>query len=142
VATPVTGTVVTTKVDGAPQRVVRAELIEHLDAQSWGRLQSLPRALRSAHQFRDETGTSLLALHKEGRAMKKGNDLTWSQVVMAANAPVMTKAALVEGRPDVGVLPTGQVVGLIDELPSVQSIIDAVMSEANDVLAQWGGGPA
>jgi NAD(P)H-dependent flavin oxidoreductase YrpB (nitropropane dioxygenase family) len=141
VATPVTGTVVTTKVDGAPQRVVRTELIEQLDSQSWGRLRSLPRALRSAHQFRDETGTSLLALLKEGRAMKQGSDLTWSQVVMAANAPVMTKAALVEGRPDVGVLPTGQVVGLIDQLPTVQSIIDAVMSEANDVLAQWGSGP-
>ena len=37
--------------------------------------------------------------------MKKGNELTWSQVVMAANAPMMTKAALVDGRTDVGVLP-------------------------------------
>jgi NAD(P)H-dependent flavin oxidoreductase YrpB (nitropropane dioxygenase family) len=138
VATPVTGTVVTTKVDGAPQRVVRTELIEHLESQSWSWLRSLPTALRNAHQFRHETGSSLLALLKEGRAMKEGNDLTWSQVVMAANAPVMTKAALVEGRPDVGVLPTGQVVGLIDALPTVQSIIDAVMSEANEVLARWG----
>ena len=33
--TPVTGTVVTTKVDGAPQRVVRTELVDHLEAQSW-----------------------------------------------------------------------------------------------------------
>ena len=49
--------------------------------------------------------------------MKEGNELTWPQVVMAANAPVMTKAALVDGRTDVGVLPTGQVVGLIEALP-------------------------
>jgi len=49
--------------------------------------------------------------------MKQGNELSWPQVVMAANAPVMTKAALVDGRTDVGVLPTGQVVGTIDELP-------------------------
>jgi 3-oxoacyl-[acyl-carrier-protein] synthase II len=42
--------------------------------------------------------------------MKEGNELTWPQVVMAANAPMMTKAALVDGRTDVGVLPTGQVV--------------------------------
>ena len=66
--------------------------------------------------------------------MKEGNDLTWSQVVMAANAPVMTKAALVEGRTDVGVLPTGQVVGVIDSLPTVADIIDAVMPEADGVL--------
>jgi NAD(P)H-dependent flavin oxidoreductase YrpB (nitropropane dioxygenase family) len=69
--------------------------------------------------------------------MKKGSELSWSQVVMAANAPIMTKAALVEGRPDVGVLPTGQVVGLIEGLPSVQDIIDDVMSEASHVLERW-----
>ncbi len=40
--TPVTGTVVTTKVDGAPQRVVRTELVGRLDSQSW--LRALPRA--------------------------------------------------------------------------------------------------
>jgi NAD(P)H-dependent flavin oxidoreductase YrpB (nitropropane dioxygenase family) len=124
VGTPVTGTVVTTKIDGAPQRVVRTDLIG--------------RALRSAHQFRRESGSSLLALLKEGRAMKEGNELTWPQVVMAANAPVMTKAALVDGRTDVGVLPTGQVVGLIDAWPSVAEIIDAIINEANDVLTSFG----
>jgi NAD(P)H-dependent flavin oxidoreductase YrpB (nitropropane dioxygenase family) len=133
--TPVTGTVVTTKVDGAPQRLVRTEFVDRLDAQSW--LRALPRALRSAHEFRRDTGTSLVALLREGRAMKKGGGLTWSQVVMAANAPIMTKAALVGGRPEVGVLPTGQVVGLIEGLPSVQDIIDDVMSEASHVLERW-----
>jgi len=135
VETPVTGTVVTTKIDGAPQRVVRTEMVDHLESQSWVR--SLPRALRSAYEFRQETGTSVLALLKEGRAMKEGNELTWSQVVMAANAPVMTKAALVEGRADVGVLPTGQVVGVIESLPSVAEIIDRVMQEADGVLRRW-----
>ena len=69
--------------------------------------------------------------------MKEGNELTWSQVVMAANAPVMTKAALVEGQTDVGVLPTGQVVGVIDSLPTVAAIIAAIMSEADAVLQGW-----
>ena len=69
--------------------------------------------------------------------MKKGSELTWSQVVMAANAPVMTKAALVDGRPDVGVLPTGQVVGLIEGLLSVSDIIDDVMSEASHLPERW-----
>ena len=49
--------------------------------------------------------------------------MTWPQVVMAANAPMMTKAALVDGRTDAGVLPTGQVVGTIDELPTVAELI-------------------
>jgi NAD(P)H-dependent flavin oxidoreductase YrpB (nitropropane dioxygenase family) len=135
VETPVTGTVVTTKIDGAPQRVVRTELVDRFESQSW--LRSLPRALRSAYEFRHETGASVLALLKEGRAMKEGNELTWSQVVMAANAPVMTKAALVEGRADAGVLPTGQVVGVIESLPSVAAIIDGVMQGADGVLRRW-----
>ncbi|HXZ61972.1 MAG TPA: nitronate monooxygenase [Acidimicrobiales bacterium] len=133
--TAVTGTVVTTKVDGAPQRVVRTELVERLESRSW--LRALPRALRSAVQFRAETGASLSTLLREGRAMKEGNELTWAQVVMAANAPVMTKAALVEGRTDVGVLPTGQVVGVIESLPAVADIISDIVREADTVLRGW-----
>jgi NAD(P)H-dependent flavin oxidoreductase YrpB (nitropropane dioxygenase family) len=133
--TPVTGTVVTTKVDGAPQRVVRTELVDHLESQSW--IRSLPRALRSALQFRKETGATLRSLLREGRAMKAGNELSWAQVLMAANAPVMTKAALVEGRTDVGVLPTGQVVGVLQSLPHVAEIIDSIMAEADALLRAW-----
>jgi NAD(P)H-dependent flavin oxidoreductase YrpB (nitropropane dioxygenase family) len=132
--TPVTGTVVTTKVDGAPQRVVRTELVDHLEAQSW--LRALPRAVRSAFKFRKETGATMRSLLREGRAMKAGNELTWAQVVMAANAPVMTKAALVEGRTDVGVLPTGQVVGVLDALPPVAVIIGDIMAEADARLSR------
>jgi NAD(P)H-dependent flavin oxidoreductase YrpB (nitropropane dioxygenase family) len=133
--TPVTGTVVTTRVDGAPQRVVRTDLVEHLESQGW--LRALPRALRSAYEFRRETGATFTSLLREGRAMKEGNELTWSQVVMAANAPVMTKAALVEGRTDVGVLPTGQVVGLIESLPAVADIVGGIIDEADALLQEW-----
>jgi NAD(P)H-dependent flavin oxidoreductase YrpB (nitropropane dioxygenase family) len=130
--TPVTGTVVSRAVDGAPQRVVRTELVDHLERSGW--LRSLPRSLANAHAFRKETGTSLLSLWKEGRALKHGNELTWPQVVMAANAPMMTKAALVDGRTDVGVLPTGQVVGAIDELPTVSALVERIVGEASSVL--------
>lgn len=134
--TPVTGTVVSTAVDGAPQRVIRTELVDHLEKSSW--LQNLPRALANAHAFRHETDTTLVALAKEGLAMKRGNELSWPQVVMAANAPMMTKAALVDGRTDVGVLPTGQVVGEIDELPTVAELIGRIVSEATAVLNRFG----
>jgi len=136
-ATTVTGTVVTTKVDGVPQRVVRTDLVDRLERAGWVR--GLPRALASARAFRKETGTTLPALLREGRAMKRGNELTWPQVVMAANAPVMTKAALVEGRTDVGVLPTGQVVGVIDELPTVAELVASIVEEANATLERLGG---
>jgi NAD(P)H-dependent flavin oxidoreductase YrpB (nitropropane dioxygenase family) len=136
-ATAVTGTVVTTRVDGAPQRVIRTSLVDHLEGA--GRVGALPRALRNALAFRRQTHTSMRALAKEGLAMKEGNELTWSQVLMAANAPMMTKAALVEGHTDVGILPTGQVVGLIDELPSVADIVGTIITEANATLERLAG---
>jgi len=132
--TPVTGTVVTTRVDGAPQRVVRTDVVDHLEGA--GRLAALPRALRNALAFRRETHTSMAALAREGLAMKRGNELSWAQVVMAANAPMMTRAALVEGRTDVGILPTGQVVGVIEELPTVAELVARVVTEANDTLTR------
>ena len=136
--TPVTGTVVTTAVDGAPQRVVRTPLVDHLEGA--GRVAALPRALRNALAFRRQTRTTVRALLAEGRAMRAGNELSWAQVVMAANAPMMTRAALVEGRTDVGVLPTGQVVGVIDELPTVAELMADIVTEANETLARLTGG--
>jgi NAD(P)H-dependent flavin oxidoreductase YrpB (nitropropane dioxygenase family) len=136
-ATSVTGTVVTTRVDGAPQRVIRTDVVDHLEGA--GRLASLPRALRNAMAFRRQTRTSLRALVSEGRAMKEGNELSWAQVVMAANAPMMTKAGLVDGRTDVGVLPTGQVVGVIEELPTVAELVGTIVAEANATLERLQG---
>jgi NAD(P)H-dependent flavin oxidoreductase YrpB (nitropropane dioxygenase family) len=132
--TPVTGTIVTTRVDGYPQRVIRTHRVDHLERA--GRLTALPRALRNALAFRRLTGTSLRALWREGRAMRKAQGLTWGQVTMAANAPMLTRAAMVEGRPEAGVLPTGQGVGVIEELPTVQELVDRVMFEAEATLTR------
>jgi NAD(P)H-dependent flavin oxidoreductase YrpB (nitropropane dioxygenase family) len=136
-ATPVTGTVVTRRVDGAPQRVVRTGVVDHLEKA--GRLTALPRAARNALAFSRHTDASLRALLSEGRAMRHSGDLSWAQVVMAANAPMMTKAALVDGDTRVGILPTGQVVGNIEELPTVEELVERVVAEAAAVLTRLGG---
>jgi NAD(P)H-dependent flavin oxidoreductase YrpB (nitropropane dioxygenase family) len=54
---------------------------------------------------------------------------------MAANTPMLLKAAMVDGRPDLGVMSAGQVVGLIDDLPTVDELIVASMTEAAATLA-------
>jgi NAD(P)H-dependent flavin oxidoreductase YrpB (nitropropane dioxygenase family) len=128
---------VTKSVDGHPQRVIRTELIDHLEGS--GRLTALPRSLANAMRFRKLSGRSLDDLAREGLAMKKNQELTWAQVAMAGNAPMLTKAALVDGRLDTGVLPTGQVVGLVDELPTVAEIIGSIMKEAEATLARLEG---
>jgi NAD(P)H-dependent flavin oxidoreductase YrpB (nitropropane dioxygenase family) len=136
-AASVFDTVVTTALDGAPQRVIRTELIEELERSSI--VTRLPKAALKALEFRKQTGTSLRDLVKEGLAMRKSQDLTWPQLAMAANAPMLIKTALVDGDPSVGVLPTGQVTGVIDDLPTVAELIDEIEAEARATLARLRG---
>ncbi|MCU1380718.1 MAG: putative 2-nitropropane dioxygenase [Acidimicrobiales bacterium] len=131
----VTDTVVTKEVDGQPHRVLRTPLIDRLEKQPPGT--GLVTAVRNALRFQKESGIPITDMVKEGLAMKKNQELSWSQVVMAANTAVLIKRALVEGRTDVGVLPTGQVVGVIDDLPSCQELIDRIMGEADKVLTRF-----
>jgi NAD(P)H-dependent flavin oxidoreductase YrpB (nitropropane dioxygenase family) len=57
---------------------------------------------------------------------------------MAANTPVLLKAAMVDGRADLGVLASGQAVAVIDDLPSCEALIDAVVTRAAHVLGRLG----
>jgi NAD(P)H-dependent flavin oxidoreductase YrpB (nitropropane dioxygenase family) len=129
-----TGTVVTTRVDGLPHRVLRTELVERLESAPPGA--SLPRAVGNAARFRKVSGTRWADLLREGLAMRRSQGLTWSQVLMAANTPMLLKAAMVDGRPDLGVMSSGQVVGVIDDLPTVAELVDRIMVEAESVLAR------
>ena len=137
-AAGVTDTVVTTALDGAPQRVIRTKLVDRLERASV--VTRLPRAVRNALAFRKLSGTSVADLAREGLAMRRNQQLTPSQVAMAANAPMLIKAALVDGDPEVGVLPTGQVTGVIAELPTVAELIDRIMADAAATLARLGAG--
>jgi NAD(P)H-dependent flavin oxidoreductase YrpB (nitropropane dioxygenase family) len=83
------GTVVTTRVDGVPLRVLRTTLIDQLE---------------------------------------KG------EVMMPANTPVLLRAAMVDGRTDLGLMSSGQVAGLIEDLPSCADLIEAIMREAETCL--------
>src|SRR5262249_20768410 len=135
--TKVTGTLVTTSIDGVPQRVIRTPFIDKLER--GGFFGRLLRALLHAWAFRRETGTSLWALLREGFALKARQELTFWQMAMAASAPMMTKAALVDGKLGAGILPTGQNVGLIGELPTVAELIARIVEEAEATLARLGG---
>jgi NAD(P)H-dependent flavin oxidoreductase YrpB (nitropropane dioxygenase family) len=131
-AATVFDTVVTTALDGAPQRVIRTEVVDRLERSP--SLRRCPRAALAALRFRKETDTSLRDLLREGAAMRRNQDLTLSQLAMAANAPMLIKATMVDGKPDVGILPTGQVTGVIDELPTVAELLARIESEAESTL--------
>ncbi len=130
--TKAAGTVVTRAVDGYPQRVIRTALIDRLERAN--PLTRFPKAALNALSLMRVTGTSLPELLEEGMAMKQSQELTWAQLAMAANAPMLTKASMVDGKVEAGILPTGQVTGVIDEIPTVDALVTRIMAEAQEAL--------
>ncbi|WP_327258462.1 NAD(P)H-dependent flavin oxidoreductase [Streptomyces sp. NBC_01240] len=131
-AAAVTDVTVTTAVDGLPHRMLRTELVDALERS--GRAASLLRAVRHAAAFKKESGLGWTRMIRDGLAMRHGKELTWSQVLLAANTPMLLKASMVEGRTDLGVMASGQVAGLIDDLPSCAELVDRVLAEADATL--------
>jgi NAD(P)H-dependent flavin oxidoreductase YrpB (nitropropane dioxygenase family) len=133
----VTDTLVTTKVDGFPHRVLRTEFVDKLDRSSG--VAALLRSLRNAAAFKKLTDTPWRAMLKEGRAMRRTMELSWAQVLMAANTPMMLRAAMVEGDLRFGVMASGQVVGVIEDLPPVAELVGRIVNEAEEALGRLGG---
>jgi NAD(P)H-dependent flavin oxidoreductase YrpB (nitropropane dioxygenase family) len=122
--------------DGVPQRMLRTPLAERL---ARGRtLSQLGRSVRLAVAFQRMSGTGWSDIAREGLAMRKSHGLSWRQVMMAANTPMMLRASMVDGRTDLGTLASGQVAGVIGDLPSCAELIGRIMSQADEVLTRLG----
>lgn len=123
---------VTTEVDGMPQRVVPNELVKRLESGTG--LTRLLFALRSALAYRRLTGASLGELLRSAFAMQKSERLTRSQMLMAVNAPMLAMKAMQDGDPVHGYLPSGSVAGVIDARPPCAEIIAKIIEEAEQTL--------
>ena len=127
---------VSTKLDGLPQRMVMNETLADLEKSS--RLGMLMRALQNGMKYKSQTGMSMFETVKTAWAMASKTDMTLGQTMMAGNAPMIIQKAMVEGKPDEGVLPSGQVAGIIDDLPSCEDLISSIISEAEQHLNRVG----
>ncbi|MFB7914970.1 NAD(P)H-dependent flavin oxidoreductase [Streptomyces sp. NPDC056061] len=123
---------VTTAVDGLPHRMLRTEMVAALEHA--GRVRALAHAVRRAAGFRRISKTSWTRMVRDGLAMKHGKGLSWSQVLLAANTPMLLKASMVDGRTDLGVMASGQVAGVIEDLPSCAELVERVMAQAHAAL--------
>jgi NAD(P)H-dependent flavin oxidoreductase YrpB (nitropropane dioxygenase family) len=122
-----------TAMDGLPQRMITNEVLGRLEKA--GPVSKLWLAMRNGLAFRKHTGATLFGLLKSALAMQRDDGLTAAQAIMAANAPMIIQRAMVEGRPSEGVLPSGQVAGVIDALPSCEELIGQIVAEAELRLA-------
>ena len=93
-------------------------------------MRGLAGSVRSAAGYQRLSGMGWREMVRQGRAMRRESGLNWGQVLMAANTPVLLRAAMVDGRTDLGLMSSGQVAGLIEDLPSCAELIGAIMREA------------
>ncbi|WP_194420639.1 NAD(P)H-dependent flavin oxidoreductase [Microbacterium abyssi] len=131
------GTVVTTKADGMPHRLLRTEFVNGLE--SGNALSRLVPTLRRSLEFKKISGLSWPQMIKDAVAMKKATGRSWAQMTLAANTPMLLKAGLVDGDTHAGMLAAGQVVGMIDDLPSCEALVDRVVRDAVEHLRAAAG---
>ena len=126
------GTVVTDKVDGMPHRMLRTDFVAELQESSVVR--RLGPTVRRTLEFKRQSGLGWRQLAHDGREMRRAQGRSLAQTALAANTPMMLKAGLVEGDTSAGVLAAGQVVGVIDDLPSCEELIDRIVTSAAEEL--------
>ena len=124
--------IVTTAIDGLPQRVVLNELVRALEAS--GPLRRLFLAFRNAMALRRQTGAGIGDLLRSGLAMRRNERLTRAQMMMAANAPMLAKKGMQDGDPVNGYLPSGTVAGVIGDRPSCAELVHRIVTEAQETL--------
>ncbi|MGR5530209.1 NAD(P)H-dependent flavin oxidoreductase [Vibrio alfacsensis] len=123
---------VTTAVDGLRHRMIATSLIRKLEKSSaMGRLLI---ALKSAWEWKKQTNMTFLHMLSVFFKALKEDPAELSQTVMAANQPVLLQHSMVDGHPDQGILPSGQVAAAIDELVSAEQLIHGIAEEADQCL--------
>ena len=131
------GIVLTTKLDGIPQRMVRTRLMDRIEKS--GPLAMWLRALEASMAMKQQTGASWVDLIKSARGMTGHGEVPLKQAMMAATMPMLIQKAVVDGDIENGVMATGVVGGRITEVPTCQELVDRIMAEARARLAALAG---
>ena len=130
------GIVLTTKIDGMPQRMVRTPLVDRIEAS--GRIGMWLRALEAGAEMRRQTGASWLEMIRAARGMTAHGEMPLAQAMLSAAAPMLIQKAIVHGDIEHGAMATGVVGGRIAEIPTCQELVDRIIAEARARLAALG----
>ena len=124
-------TVVTPAITGTPLRVISNRFTDTLGE---GRSLSWTEKISGALEVRRMLGVSWWRFIVAGWSMRKEYEASISELGHLAAGGVRIVRAMIEGDTDFGVMPSGQVCGRIDDVPSVQELIERIVAEAGSVL--------
>ncbi len=128
-------TVVTDKVDGMPMRGAKAPGIDRVKRQNRNPF----NALKNSREIARMTGFPWAKL---AMGIIASGPKTSALMSKMANGFTAFKLGTQEGDLDRGVLPLGQITGIIDDTPTVAELVDRVMSEAAEVSRKLGASAA
>ena len=123
-----------------PQRMIPNEYLQMLEKSS--PFKRLRIAVQLALQWKAQTGmTTQQALSILWKGFREDPGST-AQNVMAANAPMLLQRSMTDGKPAEGVMSSGQVAALINQLDSCDAVIQGIMRQAQDrqlAMQQYSG---
>ncbi len=128
---------VTTKVDGIPQRMIVNKMLRQIERASG--LTSMFRGLHAATVLKKYSGASWFDLLGMARGMTSHGEMTLSQAMMAAAAPMLIQRAVVAGDTENGLMATGLVGGRLGDLPSCAELLASIESDARARLSALKG---
>ena len=129
--------VVTTKLDGLPQRMVRTPILDKIEKA--GPIGMYLRAFESGLAMKKSTGATWAELFHMAKGMTSHGGLSFSESLLAATTPYLIQKAVVDGKPDEGVMATGVVGGRITELPTCKDLVEGIAAQARERIAALTG---
>lgn len=125
--------IVTSKIDGIPQRMIRNPMLDRIEA--GGALARWRRGLQAAFEMKRATGASIGELLAAARGMTAHGDMSLPEAMLAAAAPTLLQKAVVSGDAINGLMASGQVAGRLADLPSCADLMARIETEATARLA-------
>jgi NAD(P)H-dependent flavin oxidoreductase YrpB (nitropropane dioxygenase family) len=125
--------VVTTRVDGIPQRMILNGALQRIEKA--GPVAAWARAIEHGLALKRATGASFAELLASARSMTSHGGLSLRQAVMAACAPMLIKRAMIDGDAERGLMATGLVAGRLGDLPSCAELLAGIEADARARIA-------
>ncbi|HAQ49563.1 MAG: NAD(P)H-dependent flavin oxidoreductase [Glaciecola sp.] len=131
---------ISTAVDGMRHRMLNTPFVDKLERASG--IKRLWIAISSARQWQKETGMSMTHMLKVFFKGLREDPSATATLIMSANQPVLLQKSMVEGKPESGIMPSGQVATSIENLPSVAELLAQITTQADECIEHMLAGRA
>ena len=125
---------ISTAVDGMRHRMINTAFVDRLERASG--IKRLWIAMSSARQWQKETGMSSMHMVKVFFKGLREDPSATATLIMSANQPILLQKSMVEGKAEAGIMPSGQVAAAIENLPSVETLIQQIITQADSCIEQ------